>query len=220
MKECDILILVLGCDMDPYNLIENEGIRKTWLKNKPDNVEVIFYYGNATEKTFTNDKLFLTIPEGIKNVGYKTIETFEYIKENYKFKYLYRTNISSYIDIPRLCEYLGSKPITKYYNGVIGNYNDIVFCSGSGYTITEDLLNLILLNKHIWNHDFIDDVSLGLLLKTLGISPTYGATRFDVIDILPIPNDYYHYRVKDPDNRNNDIIRLHKIHKIKGYEIN
>lgn len=42
-----VLVLVLGCDRQPWRRIEAEGQRTTWLSNAIPNVRVLYYYGTA-----------------------------------------------------------------------------------------------------------------------------------------------------------------------------
>jgi len=218
MEQYEIIIMVLGCESEPFISIENDGIRKTWVNNCPPNVKIIYYYGHNDETILKNDKLYVKSPEGLYNIGYKTIESFKYIKENYKYQYIFRTNISSYIDIKLLLKYIEDKPKENFYNGIVGNHAGIIFSSGAGYFLTPDLIELVLKNQNEWNHSFIDDVSLALLLGNHGIYPIGGMDRFDIINNnMFIPNNYYHYRLKDNyGNRNNDIIRFHMVHNIKN----
>ena len=222
MKKYDIIILVLASEEERYMNVENNGIRQTWLKNTPENVKVLFYYAGHSIEKMVGDRLFLTNSEGFQNCGYKTISAFKYLKENnYQYKYILRTNISSYIDIKLLINHLDNKPTEKYYDGVIGDYMGIKFCSGSGYLISNDIVDCVLDNVDIWNHHYMDDVSLSIVLSKKGILP-YGSpnTRFDITnDDFEIPINYYHYRCKDDSNPNGsrtiDINRMFKIFKLK-----
>ena len=114
-----ILIVVLSFDKEPYVTLENT-IRNTWAFEKPKGVEVIYYYGNSKEDKLIGDKLFLNAPEGLRNVGYKTLKMYQYVYENFNFDYVYRTNSSSYIDINKLQSFVRDKPMEKFYCGVIG----------------------------------------------------------------------------------------------------
>lgn len=211
----DIIVLVLGCNSEPYISIE-KAIRDTWLKNNA-NVRVIFFYGNSDRTCLQGDRLYLKAPEGLMNIGYKTLAAYQFIQENFKYKHLFTTNMSSYIDVPLLSEYLKNKPSTKFYSGIVGQHQGITFCSGSGYVLTSDLVDLLLMYADKWDHSYISDVSIGLLLRQLDISITDSATRFDVIDSsMVIPASYYHYRLKSSvGDRTDDIIRMHLIHKLK-----
>ena len=207
-----ILIVVLSFDKEPYVTLENT-IRNTWAFEKPKGVEVIYYYGNSKEDKLIGDKLFLNAPEGLRNVGYKTLKMYQYVYENFNFDYVYRTNSSSYIDINKLQSFVRDKPMEKFYCGVIGRgVKGINFASGSGYFISKDLIEVVLKNKSKWQHGYIDDVALGLLLNNYKIYP---GSRFDVNNIENIDINHYHYRVKTPGNRQIDVKKMKMIYEQK-----
>lgn len=214
----DIIILVLASMNEPFISIENNGIRETWGKEIPKNIKLIYYYGDSDVIKLDGDRLFLPTQETFHNIGYKTIEAFKYVKSNYDFKYVFRTNISSYVDIELLLDYLKDKPEKSFYNGIVGQHNNILFSSGCGYFLSSDVLDVIIDNENKWDHSLIDDVSLGLLLNNLGVRPYGGSIRYDVLSNNQIisPN-FYHYRVKEVNgNRINDVIRMKNIYNIKN----
>ena len=166
-----------------------------------------------------SNAIYLTIAEGYQNCGYKTIRTFELTKD-LDYDYIFRTNSSSYIDKEFLSEYLRNKPRNKYYSGIIGDHNGIKYAPGSGYVLSRDLVNIVLENVAQWDHSYIDDVSLGLVLKSKGHTPTPGP-RFDnhtknIFQLFfnKIPLNYFHYRLKSK-NRSFDIVQMKKIFLLK-----
>jgi len=220
MEHYEIIIMVLGCNNEPFITIENEGIRKTWINNCPPNVKIIFYYGDSNQSMMINDKLYLPVIETMENIGYKTIEALKFIKNKFSFDYIFRTNISSYVDINLLLEFIKEKPKEKYYNGIIVNHQGIILSSGAGYFLTPDLVDLIITNETMWDHSYIDDVALGLFLKNFGISPVGDMQRFDVVNnSYHIPNNFYHYRLKNWNDRYDDINRFHMVHNSKGFKL-
>ena len=94
-----ILISVLSLNKEPYVGLEKT-IRETWGAEQHKDVEVIYYYGDYNETNMEGDRLFLDSPEGLMNVGHNTLKMYEYVLGNYDFDYIYRTNSSSYINIP------------------------------------------------------------------------------------------------------------------------
>ena len=114
-----ILISVLSLEKEPFISLE-KSIRETWGSTKPEGIDIIYYYGNSKEDKLIGDKLYLNAPEGLINVGHKTLKMYEYIYNNFDFDYVYRTNSSSYIDIKKLQSFIADKPTEKFYSGVIG----------------------------------------------------------------------------------------------------
>lgn len=198
-----IIICVLSLEKEPYISLEKT-IRETWGNNTTPNVEIIYYYGNGDENKLVGDKFYSKTPEGLYNIGYKTLNLFEYLINNKDFDYIFRTNSSSYVDIGKLIDYIEDKSKKDFYSGVIGNHGGINFASGSGYFISKDLVDLVLQNKNKWDHSLIDDVSLGKLLSENNVN-IYKGNRCDMIKPTDYKNNHYHYRVKSENNRYNDI---------------
>lgn len=214
METKNIIILVLSHYDEPYNKLER-CIRETWADFKNDDVKLFFYHGGNKEAIF-DDKIITTFPEGFCNIGYKTIRAFEIILRNYNFNYLLRTNSSSFINVNKYNDYLINKPKNNFYNGVIGVFDGIEFASGSGYTLSKDVVEKIVVNKNNWPHQYIDDVALSMLLKTINLFPS-AAPRLD-IDKLPITDIKlidlnFHFRCKTAGDRNGDIQIMKELKK-------
>ena len=133
-----------------------------------------------------NDNCVSTYIPGILS---KTIFSFETLVDKYDV-YL-RTNLSSYIKIDKLFEYIqnnniiysgiwcwanGLREDLLYHNKVgidksiktleeLDKYPGNTFFSGSCFFLNNDEVQYIINNKDIIRYDIIDDVSIGLLLK-------------------------------------------------------
>lgn len=200
----NIIILVLSHYEEPYVMLEN-CIRETWANHNLDNVKVFFYHGGDKER-LEGDKIITEYPEGLSNIGYKTIRAFEILLKNNDFDYIFRTNSSSYVNIKKLVNYLDDKPLHNFYHGKIAYYDDVEFASGCGYFLSKDVVKKIVENKNEFNHQIIDDVAIAYLLRDIGIYPTH-APRLDITSI-PVPDnifDYFHFRCKTNGDRTDDI---------------
>jgi hypothetical protein len=214
----NILILVLSVDDQNFytNLYKKQ--KDTWDSEIVDGVKTMYYFGNAEDNFINKENIYINTKEELMLCGYKTLKAFELIK-NLEFDYIFRTNSSSYIDKKLLLEFIKDKPKENFYSGVVGDYHGLPFASGSGYFLSKDLLNYILENKNQWNHQVIDDVSVGIMMlqKNIKIFP---GKRFDLTDefyenLFNIDPYYYHYRCKMQSNRLIDIENMEKIHIIK-----
>ena len=213
----NIIVLVISSLDATYQMLE-QSIRDTWAKKTNSNIKVLFCYTDNRKKSeIIEDKLYCNAgDEYYMNIGAKTVSAFEFIEQNYSYNFIYRTNLSSYLDTQILNSLYKYFPKNKYYTGVLGNVDGISYCSGSGYLLSRDLVQLVLKNKKDWNHEYVDDISLGLLLRSHNITPI-NAQRFNVDnDEHHIPSDYYHYRVKNAGDRSVDVIRMKKIHELKN----
>jgi hypothetical protein len=215
----NVIISVLSIDAHPFTELEKT-IRETWATLNKPNYKIFYYYGNRgcgenRKNEIEGDRIFTGVPEIYDNIGYKTIKMFELIYENYEFDYIFRTNLSSYVDIENMVEYLKDKPLDKFYCGSFGEHAGIEFCSGSGYFLSKDLVKLVIENKETWNHSQVDDVSIGLLLSNLGIKRVLGR-RYDFYSGAFLDLTNYHYRCKSNDSdRYGDITNMKSLYDLK-----
>lgn len=207
-----IIILVLSAEFEPYSSLEST-IRKTWARETLPEIEIFYYYGNSSSKKIVEDKIYSTAQEGLYNIGYKTLDSFDLLK-NFNFDYLFRTNSSSYIIQENLIKFLANKPRKNFYSGIIGNYNDISYCSGSGYFISRDIFDKVLFHRNEWNHQLIDDVAIGdLITNKIKVLPDFSAKRLDLGSekIYDSLKDHYHIRCKIQNNRKLDELHMKNI---------
>ena len=195
-----------------------ESQNESWNSVHVEGVDTFFLIGNNSKDEIDGNLIKTNVRESIINCGYKTIKAFELLK-NYEYDYIFRTNSSSYIDKQMLKDYLEDKPRNNYYSGIIGNYSNILYASGSGFVISKDAVDLVIREKERWNHNYIDDVSLGLLLREFNVFPTL-SPRFDIQTVdAQTPMDYYHYRIKTR-NRLNDCQYMKSIFELKKLSYN
>jgi hypothetical protein len=155
---------------------------------------------------FNLSEIKTNVPDLYSLIGKKTLDAFEACVQEMDFDYIFRTNVSSYVDLQTLNDFIQDKPKENYYAGTLGNHQGIDFASGSGYFISKDLVVKVLKNRGLWDHNLIDDVSLGkLLTKTLQIEIEEVArididsveTVFEKIEASKLGT--YHYRCKAVD---------------------
>jgi hypothetical protein len=166
------------------------------------------------------DLIYTTVPDLYSLIGIKTIEAFKASINNFDFDYIYRTNVSSYIDLIKLKEFVNNKPREGYYGGAVGTHQGISFASGCGYFLSRDVVKKVLENRKLWDHNLIDDVSLGkLLTKELNIEVQeigrldLESTNFSPLEIEFKSQTIFHYRCKaaSPDLTVQIMKSLHRI---------
>lgn len=242
-KKAKLLTLILSHDSDPFKRIQTEGQDSTFLKNLPQDVIALRYFGTSLQvprryKLFfmlrqwqysllhysrnflvgpflrfllahrfgdrvvqnipfiyqdsgipeahemllpgkSTGNLFFQIPEDWSLIGLKTLSAFRYVLENYEFEFLFRTNTSSFVDLPRLLDHLNDKPKTGLYAGVIGTvFQNDKFASGAGILMSRDVVERICLDGENWKHGLIDDIAIGELVAKLS-EPS--------IDVISLP---------------------------------
>lgn len=223
-----VIILVMCSSNSLYKELE-ESIKETWFNSRGSDIEIIFYSDNDNEinkldyPLLRGNNLILPCDDGYFNLGKKTIMAFDWVSKNYTYDYIYRSNLGAFINIKNLLTFLKNKPKDKFYCGIIGKLflnKEIKFASGSGYILSNDVVNIILDNKDKWNHSIIDDVALGELLSNLKIELDETARRLsycdddvyyqigesDVDEI--VDDEIYHIRLRS-NNRTKDINNMH-----------
>ena len=219
-----ILISVLSTLHYPWKNLD-EHIRKTWGRTEEENIQIIYYYGNSPNNEtlyIEKDKsLFLDLDENFKNINRKTVEMYDFCLKHFDFDYMFRTNASSYVIQNELKKYLEDKPKSNFVSAVIGDHEGLLFPSGSGYSISKDVLQKIVENKEIMNSfKIMDDVWLGKILQQMNISIT-PAPRKDYQyekDAQLIPG-IFHYRCKTflTHDRNEDTKIFDKLYNASNF---
>lgn len=207
MENLKILIL----SSNTYPSVRNSKVQKRIFSNDKYRNKILWYKGGTEEQLASKEAnlvgrdLYINASDDALGMGDKTIKSFEWLLKNTDFEYLFRTNTSSFFSYSNLVKYIENNFIdNKYvYAGKIHTTNDlsgnpINFASGSGYILNRSTVEKVVENQKVWEHEYWDDVSLGLLLRELNLLPTE-AKRFDIegnpfkqkIDI-----DQYHYRCR------------------------
>ena len=211
-----LLIAVIASEEPLYQRLIDEGLKKTWAANEDDDVEVVYYYGGRPSTVVEGDSVFLSVPEGVENIGRKTIEFFKYALANKTCNYLFRTNCSSYVDVVNLKNFLEDKPREDFFSSSVATFAGRPFASGSGYVLSHDLVEKVVANERLWDHRLLDDVALSFLLQDLGVA-LRPSTRQDVSsvdDVDKLDTSQYHFRCKSfgLGGRRTDCQVMHYIH--------
>lgn len=142
-----------------------------YVKND-DELKIILIYGNSdiSELKLPQENVlqFYDIDEKLDSgCLLKTIKAFEFIKENYEYNKIIKTNLFSFFIYDSLVEHLRTINNIQVYGGYLENYNDIEFVSGDGIIFSKSIIEIILQHKKIINYNENDDVSFGILLSKL-----------------------------------------------------
>lgn len=167
------------------SLRNEDAIFNTYIKSYNDNKDIfkheyhfLSYRGGYSDVVLDNNILKLTSLDDIENTFNKTIEAFKYIKD-FNFDYLIRVNISTYINLFILDEYIEElnknliycNTVCTYYNSI--KYKNEMFPRGDAYIIHKELFNKLLdfyynfnINDYIDNGvDNTDDSMFGVVLS-------------------------------------------------------
>ena len=212
----DLIILIIASRSTIYDQL----IKIYWLpfidyiENNSYKIKVIFMFGNNVKLSDLNIKkenlIISNYPENlIPGINLKKINFFNIINNNYKYKHILRTNLSSFFIVDNLIKVSNELANENVYAGVIGNHKNILFGSGAGFWLSRDNILFILENKHKINYGLPDDVAVGDLMKN---KPHILLKRFDLDKNKNIENkqqllndiinhNHYHIRIKNPIDR-------------------
>ena len=179
-----VLILVLSCETPPYNTHLKASL-ETWDSRSVEGAETIFYCGKAS-KPNTEKVIYMKTPDSYHTMGAKTLEAIEWAVNNKQFDYIARPNASCYVRKQNLVNYIQNIPSENLYLGlkVASCYGIDYIWGGGQYIISRDVAELIVKNKHMWNHSYTEDVSIADVLTKLGV-PLNGSGNACSINTKP-----------------------------------
>jgi hypothetical protein len=161
--------------------------RDNLVKNNLIDYYFITYDKNLTEEfKLINDTLFIKGCETLLNILDKTIKALKYFINIKEYDFIIRTNISTAFNYKLLYDYLNEIPKNNIYIG--GNLyklvwldprsgvttdniekyllKDLFFFQGTCIILSSDVAKFILDNSNNLVHEIVDDVSIGLFIKT------------------------------------------------------
>ena len=215
------LVLVLATRQPPFpELVQT--VKSTWASVEVDDVDVLFYFGGDTLLLDGRD-LTLPVPDDLPNVGRKTLACFEYVLEHMSFDVTFRTNCSTYIDLPNLQRYVGehARP-SRFYAGKGANLDGIDFATGTGIFLSRDLVQLLVDDAASWDHTYLDDVAIAKVLREHGVERTYAPRVMYQRrrDARRIDTSEFHFRCKTAPtgaaSRAGDVELMLRVHEAFG----
>ncbi len=182
-----VLVLVLAARTWPYPILIRT-MEHTWASLEVDGISTLFYYGGDRLERHGR-RLYLPLTDALP-AGRKTIACFEYVLANHDFDLVFRTNASSYVDLPNLRAFADERARDeRFYCGHRGMYGDLPFASGSGYFLSKDLVRLCVERQEELDQSLPDDIALAALLREAGVEPVdaprvgyTSARRVDEVD--------------------------------------
>lgn len=182
----------MSCENE-FFVHEEELARKTWLKDvidgKYQDIEYLFYRGNS-DKNYLEDNVYhIRVEDDIKNTFKKTWCALSYVYDNYFSKkeedtyyYVFRTNTSTYVNIPLLREFVNSI-----------NDHKVLWCSelyslsecycpsplqicgrGNGLLMSEYIVTTIIYNGYnLLYLGLSDDIAIGNVLNSTNMSKDF-----------------------------------------------
>jgi hypothetical protein len=198
---------------------------RCYMKSSKD-IDCYFIKGRPEQDepvVLEEDSLYFKIYEGYDqndSLWQKTLAGFRYFEPNFnKYKFIYRTNLSSHIHFQKYLEFCKTLPTSGMCAASINDAHGYLYPSGAGFTLSMDLAKRLL--EDTPNHYIMDDVTMGIALKKWNIKmmPT---PRVDFTDIMTeseidkriskSDQRVFHFRVKTNEpNRMNKDISIHRV---------
>jgi len=188
-----LIILIIASVNESYNLFVE--CWKEYMNNFPE-VKAYFLYSDpeltSDVMIYDNIILYKTEESLVPGIFQKTVCAMNFCQKYFSYEYIIRTNLSTFLHIPRLLEYLSDKPrenfIAGHYNQLpnaasqlvkhtlVNNYLDktlnekFIYIHGTGIILSHDVTNKLL--SHLkTNYDKIqsafalpDDVLISLVM--------------------------------------------------------
>jgi len=212
-----LIILILANDSDIYLKCQ-----KLWQIYMNTNLNIKSYFikykvGLCEDVILENDTIFINGNDSlIPGCLVKTIKSIEFLLKTQEFDFIFRTNMSSVVDLNKLTSLLNN--YKNDYSGVIGYYNNIKFASGAGMLFSKKLCKYLIINKANLDYNFLDDVAIGLFLQLVNININ-PLTRFETYNYennmqlisKEMIKDYYHFRCKSDKDNNKTLLMMETI---------
>lgn len=161
-----VIFLIIDSDNEPsYDY--NRHIWRQYMNTNPDILCMFIKYDNQLQEEvkYIEDLNTLYIKGEEKYeceaIYTKTLIALKYIDANFNYKYVIRTNLSSFWNFENLQEYLNQRQHGKYLMGwLVNNTNDCEnpFISGTGIIIPNNLVPLIF--DHTKTKYCMDDIEI------------------------------------------------------------
>lgn len=155
----------------------------------------------------------IQIPDAYLSMKWKDLGTFKYFYEETDRDFLVLTTTSSFLNLENLNSLLQRLPKTGTYYGP-RPYEGANFVSGSFRIFSRDVVLTILENSASMRATLLEDVALGQLLNTLGVTPSF--FEFTMFSTTQEINDakikdlesVVHFRLKAGSNENREDAQL------------
>lgn len=220
--------------MPPYDRMIQTSIA-TWNSVEVEGIETIFYCSTKDSKYHTHGIMYFDVANDLHSMGHKNLAMFEWALENKSFDYVARVNASCYVDKKQLIKYVQTLPETNLIAGAVADsQNGFPYLwGGAQYIISRDVVQKIVDNKAQWQHKYMEDEAMSLLVNWLSIPYTAGysgsidnmgdhwrcisyggeaITFTDFSDLVPLGHHYY--RVKQDGRRWLDQIVMKNLFRV------
>jgi len=205
-----LLVLVIATRDEPYGLMKDVWLCN-WALHAPPGARLWFLYDTPGRSGFDQTAVRGCLdyhvdqpPSLIPGVLDKTLAAFRTAAD---FDYVFRTNLSSFVDLTALHSFLQGRPRRRFMSGCSPDRSHL---SGCGYALSADLVRELA--ERPLDRGLIDDVATSRVLLALPGCTVHWAARSDHVDADPCvvhnpDQPLYHHRCKHA-NRVFDVAHL------------
>lgn len=230
-----VLILVLSSCREPWGALM-AAQQETWDSVQHPQTQTIYYCARCKNGPVRPDVRYSTMDDWLEHVSPRTIEAFGWALES-EWDYLARPNSSCYVhkgNLVRFCETLPATSVLR--GGMTGGENPYLW-GGCQYVFSRDVIKRMVETKDRWRNDLMDDQSITMSAKAIGIDLHQGpmacciddngdgsytciiygpGESFVFADFAEIPKrvpEHFYFRVKQDQRRHLDIQMMHQLKK-------
>ena len=200
------------------------------ITEKRGDIKIIMLYGsdqNVEELNIPDSNLFIGTQQNsvIPGIISKTIEAIRYINDNFEYKHILRTNLSSFFILDNLIKQSVALPKERCYSGVWYKFSEQVFGSGAGSWLSKDAAEYLVEHCHDYMWNIVnDDIIIGMIMDKYKLpliplgrfdftSNSFILTNQDICDRVKsdLMKDQYHIRIKNEKDRRLDLSYMNKL---------
>jgi hypothetical protein len=153
----NIIILIIASD-ENSKYIEMQNIWRRYMNNHSNIKSFFIKSTNTIDQNvildYNTNTMYIKNDETyIPGILEKTVHAIQFCIHNFNYDYIYRTNLSSLLDINKFYNFISNTSIK--YGGVVGNCSGIRYASGSGFLLSKDTSVYLVINNHKFNWGII-----------------------------------------------------------------
>jgi hypothetical protein len=226
-----VILAVIASRSEVYDsMVEIYWKKMIEITEKRGDIKIIMLYGsdqNVEELNIPNSNLFIGTQQDsvIPGIISKTIEAIRYINDNFEYKHILRTNLSSFFILDNLIKQSVALPKERCYSGVWYKFSEQVFGSGAGSWFSKDASEYLVEHCHDYMWKIVnDDILIGMIMDKYKL-PLIPLGRFDftcdryILDDevecdkikACLLADQYHVRIKNMNDRQMDLKYMAKL---------
>lgn len=193
-----ILILIMSC-REQFFQHEVERIMETWGNKRSNNVDIMYYDGNWDKSEINDNHIKLRVPDTLDYTYLKTYDALLNVLKLNKYKWIFRVNTSTYVNIPLLEKFVNE--IAKedvLYAAELYSLTEAacpepldIYARGNAFLISSDMCKILLSEGiNLMYLQIVDDVSIGNVLNSYYIKQSHNHNGY-LKHIAGIPHAWY-----------------------------